>query len=133
MEKQIGQKLRDIRVNQGLKPMNVASQLKIDESTLYKIENGTNKSWGKYLFVLLDHYKKPVEEFFKEIEGKNFIQHQENNDNAIGIGQVNGGTINYSDKPIVKSLLNQKDKTIELLKDRIAHLEAELAKVYAKI
>jgi transcriptional regulator with XRE-family HTH domain len=131
MEKQIGQKLRELRENQGLKPMNVANQLKIDESTLYKIENGTNKSWGKYLFVLLDHYKKPVEEFFKEIEGKNFIHHQENKDQSIG--QMNGGTINYSDKPIVKSLLNQKDKTIELLEDKLAYLEAELAKVYAKI
>jgi transcriptional regulator with XRE-family HTH domain len=109
MEKQIGQKLRELRESKGLKPMNVAGPLNIDESTLYKIENGTNKSWGKYLFVLLDHYKKPVEEFFSELEGKNFIQHQENKDQAIG--QLNGGTVNYADKTIVKSLLNQKDKT----------------------
>lgn len=130
MEKQIGQKLRELRESKGLKPLNIAGQLNIDESTLYKIENGTNKSWGKYLFVLLDHYKKPVEEFFKEIEGKNFIQHQENKDQAIGIGQINGGTVNYADKTIVKSLLNQKDKTIQLLEDKLAYLEAELSKVY---
>ncbi len=126
MEKQIGQKLRELRESKGLKPMNVAGPLNIDESTLYKIENGTNKSWGKYLFVLLDHYKKPVEEFFSELEGKNFIQHQENKDQAIG--QLNGGTVNYADKTIVKSLLNQKDKTIKLLEDKLAHLEAELTK-----
>lgn len=127
MEKEIGQKLRNLRESKGLKPMNVASQLSIDESTLYKIENGTNKSWGKYLFVLLEHYKKPVEEFFKELEGKNFIQHQENKDQAIG--QLNGGTVNYADKTIVKNLLNQKDETITLLKEKINFLEAQLASV----
>jgi len=126
MEKQIGQKLRELREHKGLKPLNVASQLKIDESTLYKIENGRNKSWGKYLFVLLDHYKKPVEEFFKEIDGKNFVQHQENRDQATG--QLNGGTVYYTDENLIKNLLNQKDETIQLLKEKIAHLEAERTK-----
>lgn len=126
MEKQILRRLKELRYEKGEKPIIIAQHLNIDESTLYKIENGTIKSWSKYLFRLLEYYKIPVEEFFKEIEGKNFIHHQENKDQSIG--QMNGGTINYSDKPMVKSLLNQKDKTIELLEDKLAFLQTELAK-----
>ena len=49
MEKQIGQNLRELRISHGLKPMNVSLSLNIDESTIYKIEGGTLKSWGKYI------------------------------------------------------------------------------------
>ena len=152
MEKQIGQKLRELRISHGLKPMNVSLSLNIDESTIYKIEGGTLKSWGKYIFALLELYGKPMGDFFNEVCGGNYVHIQENKDQATE--QVNGGTINYSDKPMVKSLFNQKDKTIELLEEKvnmrdekieeqartiilqsekITHLEAELTKVSAKI
>jgi transcriptional regulator with XRE-family HTH domain len=123
MEKQILRRLREIRYEKGEKLIMIAQHLNIDESTFYKIENGRVKSWNKYLFALLEYYQKPVAEFFSELEGKNFIQHQENKDQVIG--QLDGGTVNYADKTIVKNLLNKKDETISLLKEKIARLELE--------
>lgn len=120
MEKEISKKLKELREKRNLEPLVVAEHLNIDISTLKKMESGTYGSWNKYLFDLLALYKTTPQEFFSDISGKNFVTQEikENKDNAIGIQHIEK---NYSDKAMVKSLLNEKDKRIDLLEHKLKY------------
>jgi len=123
MEEKILRKIKNLRENREVDVIELAKYLGIEVSAYYKMENGTQNTWGKYLFSLLDFYQLSPKDFFNDIEGKNFI-HQENTDfkdSAQAFGFIEKQQ--YADKTIVKSLLAQKDKTIELLEKRIEQLE----------
>ena len=90
------------------------------------MENGVNNTWGKYLLPLLDFYKIPPSDFFKDIEGKNFIHQdvKEINDSAQNIGIIE--TFNSSEKSIYDRLMESHEKTIKALEDKIQLLEEKL-------
>lgn len=125
MKNQILNKLRELRTSRGVKPLELANYLKIDESTYYKMENGTYDTWGEYLYPILDFYKIKPTDFFNEIEGKNFVNQSNTDfkDNAVGV--LITDKVSYSDKPMVKSLLNEKDRRMELQDEKIKLLEIE--------
>lgn len=127
MEKEILAKIKELRTKKGYTAAYVANKLNIVEDSYKKIENGTNKSWSKYLFDLLELYQVSLSDFFSDISGKNFISQEirDNRGQSTTIGIQNSET-NYADKTIVKSLFNEKDKRIDLLEHKIKVLEKEL-------
>ena len=86
MEQAILKKLKQLRSENNVKPQDIAEYLGIDLSAYKRLESGENKTWGKYFLLILDYYKMSPTDFFKDIEGKNFIQQDnkiENKDNAV--------------------------------------------------
>ena len=126
MEKEILAKLKKLREERGVRPTELAVYLDIDESAYNRMENGVNNTWGKYLLPLLDFYKIPPSDFFKDIEGKNFIHQdvKEINDSAQNIGIIE--TFNSSEKSIYDRLMESHEKTIKALEDKIQLLEEKL-------
>ena len=126
MEKEILAKLKKLREEKGVRPTELAVYLDIDESAYNRMENGVNNTWGKYLLPLLDFYKIPPSDFFKDIEGKNFIHQdvKEINDSAQNIGIIE--TFNSSEKSIYDRLMESHEKTIKALEDKIQLLEEKL-------
>ena len=126
MEKEILAKLKKLREEKGVRPLELAVHLDIDESAYNRMENGVNNTWGKYLLPLLDFYKIPPSDFFKDIEGKNFIHQdvKEINDSAQNIGIIE--TFNSSEKSIYDRLMESHEKTIKALEDKIQLLEEKL-------
>lgn len=129
MEKEILAKLKKLREEKGVRPMELAVHLDIDESAYNRMENGVNNTWGKYLLPLLDFYKIPPSEFFKDIEGKNFIHQdvQEINDNAQNIGIIE--TFNSCEKNIYNKLIESYEKTIKALEDKVQLLEEKISHI----
>ncbi|MCE2963089.1 MAG: helix-turn-helix domain-containing protein [Chitinophagales bacterium] len=126
MEKEILAKLKKLREEKGVRPMELAVHLDIDESAYNRMENGVNNTWGKYLLPLLDFYKIPPSEFFKDIEGKNFIHQdvKEINDNGQNIAGID---LNFStDASVYQKLIQSYEKTIKALEDKIQLLEEKL-------
>ena len=126
MEKEILAKLKKLREERGVRPTELAVYLDIDESAYNRMENCVNNTWGKYLLPLLDFYKIPPSDFFKDIEGKNFIHQdvKEINDSAQNIGIIE--TFNSSEKSIYDRLMESHEKTIKALEDKIQLLEEKL-------
>ena len=126
MEKEILAKIKKLREENVVRPLELAVHLDIDESAYNRMENGVNNTWGKYLLPLLDFYKIPPSDFFKDIEGKNFIHQdvKEINDSAQNIGIIE--TFNSSEKSIYDRLMESHEKTIKALEDKIQLLEEKL-------
>ena len=129
MEKDILVKLRKLREERGVKPMELATYLNIDESAYNRMENGVNHTWGKYLLPLLEFYQIQPSDFFKDIEGKNFIHQdvKEINDSAQNIGLIE--TFNSSEKSMYDKLIESYEKTIIALEDKIKLLEDKLQSI----
>ena len=133
MEKEILAKLKKLREEKGVRPLELAVHLDIDESAYNRMENGVNNTWGKYLLPLLDFYKIPPSDFFKDIEGKNFI-HQDvkeindNGQNTAGI-DLSFSTDASVYQKLIKSYektISSLEKTIEKYEDKINLLESKL-------
>jgi hypothetical protein len=90
------------------------------------MEIGVNNTWGKYLLPLLDFYKIQPSDFFKDIEGKNFIHQevQEINDSAQNIGIIE--TFNSTENSMYDKLIESHERTIKALEDKIQLLEEKL-------
>jgi transcriptional regulator with XRE-family HTH domain len=132
MKVQILKKLKDLRLKHDARPVEIADYLEIDESTYLKMESGKNNTWGDYLFKLLAYYKVDPSQFFSEIEGKNFVHHQENKDNAIG--QV--GTMEKSsgiDDPLIQKLLKSNEDIIQNERDQKIHFKDKYYRAKDKV
>jgi transcriptional regulator with XRE-family HTH domain len=132
MEKQILRRLREIRYEKGEKPIMIAQHLNIDESTLYKIESGKIKSWSKYLFSLLEYYKIPVEEFFKEIQPKKMIQ-------APDMDFKDPPTMNILSTPLsndvslIENILKDKEEIIRIEREQKEYWKIKYYRIKEKL
>lgn len=124
MEQEILKKLKKLRKDNNVKPIDIANFLNIDLSAYNRLENGENNTWGKYFVQLLEFYKLSPSEFFQDIEGKNFI-HQQNTDfkdNSIGLKQID--TYNADNRELYSKLEREKEERIKE-KDKIIQDERE--------
>ena len=125
MEKKILEKLKQLREDRGYSSTDIAKYLNIEKTSFEKMENGTNNSWAKYFFQLMDKYEYTPERFFSEINSKKFIYQQVDDDNAMD-RLATEEKMQYIDKPMAKSLMNAKDEIIAFLKTDILKLKAEI-------
>jgi transcriptional regulator with XRE-family HTH domain len=131
MEKKILEKLKQLREDRGYSSTDIAKYLNIEKTSFEKMENGTNNSWSKYFFQLMDKYEYTPERLFSEINSNNFI-HQQINNNAIE-HLATEEKMQYIDKPMAKSLMNAKDEIIAFLKTDILKLKSTIKKLKADI
>ena len=123
MTSHIHSKLRDLRIENQVKSIVIADHLGIDESTYNKMETGRANTWGKYFIPILEYYQLSPDDFFASI--KNGLATAELKNTVTEDSKTE--PILYADKKIVKSLLNEKDKCIRLLEEKIETLESKLS------
>ena len=111
------EKLKELRLAKGITEDQAAKHIHISKEAFRKIESGVNNSIFKYWMELIDFYGSNMEEFMKSVTGNNIIF----KDNTMETGYVHSQH-HYSDKPMVKSLLGEKDKVIKMQDDRISSL-----------
>ncbi|MDR3226244.1 MAG: helix-turn-helix domain-containing protein [Prevotellaceae bacterium] len=109
----IGNKIRNLRIERNLSPIQVADMLEISESAYCRYETDKNSP-------SLDLFKKIAQIYNKEIVDllPDNCVYQENKDYSVGI---NGGVINHLFDKIVELYENQ----ISELKEQIRELEKE--------
>jgi transcriptional regulator with XRE-family HTH domain len=141
MEQAILKKLKQLRTEREVSPQDLADYLSIDLSAYKRLESGQNKTWGKYLINILEFYKLSPSDFFNDIEGKNFVQHTNTDFKDQANGVIIADKILFGDnektlyEELIKSEREQKEywKTkYYKIKDKLTHLEAEVAKYKEK-
>ncbi|MDR2126315.1 MAG: helix-turn-helix domain-containing protein [Prevotellaceae bacterium] len=103
----IGNKIRSLRIERNLSPIQVADMLEISESTYRKYETDKSSPNLDMLNKIAKIYNKEIVDLLPE----NYV-YQENKDNSVGI---NEGVINHL-----------SDKIIELYETRITELKEQL-------
>lgn len=123
MEREILVKIKKLREDRNIKPLVIANYLGIDESSYNRLENGVSQTWGKYLFKILEFFELSPSEFFKDLEGKNFINQEVNEmkDNAQNVGVIE--VYNSNEVAAYVKLIEMYEKTISLYEEKIKRLE----------
>ncbi|MDR1348580.1 MAG: helix-turn-helix transcriptional regulator [Prevotellaceae bacterium] len=113
----IGNKIRSLRIERNLSPVQVADMLDISESTYRKYETDKNSPNLDLLNKIAQIYNKELVDLLPD----GFV-YQENKDNSVGI---NEGVINHLSDKIVELYENQ----ISYLKEQIQELKNENARL----
>jgi transcriptional regulator with XRE-family HTH domain len=124
METKILSRIKLLRETKGYKQNEMAQKLNIEPSTYNKLESGENHTWAKYLLQIIEALEISFQDFFKDLDEKNFIQNNtgENINNPISTNTNN--IYNESKEHCIslkeeieflKRQILEKDKLIEKL------------------
>jgi transcriptional regulator with XRE-family HTH domain len=91
METKILSRIKLLRETKGYKQNEMAQKLNIEPSTYNKLESGENHTWAKYLPQIIEALEISFQDFFKDLDEKNFIQNNtgENINNPISTNTNN--------------------------------------------
>lgn len=124
MEEKILSRIKLLRETKGYKQNEMAQKLNIEPSTYNKLESGENHTWAKYLPQIIEALEISIQDFFKDLDEKNFIQNNtgENINNPISTNTNNiyneskeHCTSLKEEIEFLKKQILEKDKLIEKL------------------
>jgi transcriptional regulator with XRE-family HTH domain len=122
----IGKKLTELRKRKGISQEELATDLKISQSTISNYEIDATSPTIDILQKICDYFQIPITNLFSD---EKFVFHTENN-NGGNIGFINSTLNTFSEKifELYETRIKEKDELIDYLKTENQNLKEQQKK-----
>ncbi|MBY0244567.1 MAG: helix-turn-helix domain-containing protein [Sphingobacteriaceae bacterium] len=115
MHTEVVKKIKRIRIEKGISPLQMSEKLNIDPSAYTRLEAGKTLTWAKYLEEILNVFELSPELFFKDIGSSIKITNREGSYGGVNMHVENLYADNKEKMQRIEELYQQRLQDKDLL------------------